>query len=249
MNKKSKFCVITTGRSGSTWLRSLLDSHPQIRMFGEPFLWRKEKRGWPDEEFLRYYDYRQANATLRPWVMFKYLDNLEHYQSVPHDTIGFKMMYIQIIKDPEFLFKIIQDKYRVIHLARRNHLDVLISKTVGKQYNVFHVNNSDSKTRKVTLNTASLVRTLDIYEAMYRVAKTFLKFSPLEVMEVQYESLKADPETNLGAIADFLGVDSNKIVTQSNYKKVNPGSYADKITNYEEVVKTLEKSKYAHFLN
>ena len=249
MSEKIKFCVVTTQRSGSTWLKHLLDSHPQIKMFGEPFLWRKQKRGWSDEVFLRYYDYCQANSTLRPWVMFKYLNILEVYQSEPHDIIGFKIMYKQIIQNPEFLLKIIADKYRVIHLARRNHLDVLISQTVARQHNVFHVKDSDSKTRPVTLDTSSLIKTLNTYETLYRIIKIFLKYSPLEVLEVTYDSLKDEREKTLSAIADFLQVDSNSIVFESEHKRVNPGSYEDKIDNYAEVKKVLASSKYAKLIN
>ena len=44
---KKKFCIITTQRSGSAWLVSLLDSHPQIKALYEIFL-----AHWAGDDFL-----------------------------------------------------------------------------------------------------------------------------------------------------------------------------------------------------
>ena len=60
-------------------------------------------------------------------------------------------------------------------------------------------------------------------------------------------SLKTKKPT-LGTIADFLGVDNDPSLFQSELKKVNVGSYKDKIINYSDVKNVIEDSKYAHFL-
>jgi LPS sulfotransferase NodH len=247
MNNKTKFCILTSPRSGSTWLSSLLKSHPQIQSFGEAFLWRK-KGGWNDKIFIRYYDYRQSNSLWRPWVVFKYLDILDNYQGKPHNAIGFKLMYFNILEQPEILLKFIRDRYRIIHLVRENHLDVVISKAIGRQFGVFHTDKTSSQSKQVILNTSSLIRTFYLYSLMHQIAAMFLKLMPLPVLKVTYESLKTNRQETLRSITDFLGVDSQDILFESELKRVNPGSYKEKIANYDQVEKTLINSKYAHFL-
>ena len=250
MSKKSKFCIISTQRSGSTWLVQLLNSHNRIKTFNaEPFYWRHEKEIWFDDIFIPYYHYKQNSPASRPWVMFKYLNILETYDSEPHDLIGFKIMYNQIKENPEFLIKILLDKYRIIHMVRKNHLDVLISQVVGQKYGVYHIKKSNTVTRSVFIDTSSLIKTLDFHENKYQLVKAILNILPLPVLEVNYESLVSDKNKTSELILDFLQVDSKLSTLESPLKKVNPGSYKDKITNYEQVEKIIKQHpKYAHFI-
>lgn len=108
MKKKQKFCIVTTARSGSGWLYTLLDSHPQIKAFSEPFIWRKYRPYWTDKQFPSYYDFKNSVSKKSLWTLFKYLDILDSYKDEKNfDIIGFKVMYYQIIENPELLIKII----------------------------------------------------------------------------------------------------------------------------------------------
>ena len=245
---KKKFCVVSAQRSGSTWLIQLLNSHHQIKTFNaEPFL---QQENWFDDVFVPYHHFKQNSTDSRFQTMFKYLDILEEYDSEPHDIIGFKIMYNQIKEYPEFLIKILLDKYRIVHLVRRNHLDVLISGSVAKQYGVYHVKKATSGIRAVTIETASLIDRLDYFENRYRLFKSLLKIFPLPVLEVNYESLAKNKNETLKLIADFIQADSQSLTLDSKLKKVNSGSYQEKIANYEQVAAILKQhSKYAAFLN
>lgn len=90
--KRKKFCVITTQRSGSAWLTTLLDSHPHIIAFDEIFLSRTPRKP-QDRYYLRFYDFRKQNSAQRPWITFKYLDSFVNSYHEPHQFIGFKVMY------------------------------------------------------------------------------------------------------------------------------------------------------------
>ena len=248
MSKKPKFCIITTQRSGSTWLTQLLNSHPQIKVLaGDPF-WKHS--GHFDGDLPRYHDYCKTTDTRRPWVLFEYLDtlDLETYESKPHDVLGYKLMYNHIKHNPEVLIKLIGDRYRIIHLARRNVLDLLISNTVGKQHGVYHVTSSSNKKKPAYLDPQILLPTLNLYERSYQAARLFLSLIPIPVMEVKYETLAANKNETMKQIAEFLQVDSSSIAFESGLRKANTGSYQDKIENYDTVKKLLDDSKYAHFL-
>jgi LPS sulfotransferase NodH len=249
MSKKPKFCIITSQRSGSTWLTQLLNSHSQIKVLAGDPLWNHS--GPFDGDLPRYCDYRKISNVSRPWVLFNYLDTLDlkTYQSKPHDILGFKLMYNHIKHNPEVLIKLIADRYRIIHLARRNVLDLLISNTVGKQHGVYHVTKSNQQKKSAYLEPEILISTLDLYERSYQFAKLFLKIVPLPVLEVKYESLAVNRDETLRSIANFLQVDSSSVSFESGLQKANPGSYQDKIANYDQVAKILAGTKYSHFLD
>ena len=254
INRKNKFCVITTQRSGSTWLSTLLDSHPQIKAFEEPFTWRKYRPNWTDKNFPTYYDYKNNTSTKSPWVLFNYLDILDSYKAEKDfEIIGFKVMYHQILTNPELLIKLVLDRYKIVHLFRQNHLDILISRAALRQHNIVHSNllsadQVQSKRKPVVLEPSSLIKELSRLDRNYKVMRTFLKLMPLPVLEMKYESLVENQEKILCSIANFLEVDSTSVTFNSKLKRVNPGVYEDKIANYDQVVKTLEGSKYANFL-
>lgn len=258
--KKSKFCVVTTPRSGSTWLSTLLNSHPQIKAFEEPFTWRKERPNWREDNFPTYYNFYQNSTSLKlpgirsPWILFKYLDLLDSYKAEKDfELIGFKMMYSQILKDPGILLRFILDRYKIVHLVRENFLDILISRTIMKQCGVAHsnqlsANKFKSKTKQAFLEPSSLIESLSRLEKNSKLVRSFLKFMPIKIIEIKYESLVENQDQVLCSLANFLEVDSIAVTFNSELKKLNPEKYKDKIANYDQVLETLEGSKYAKFL-
>ena len=247
--KKPKFCVITTPRSGSTWLATLLDSHPQIKSFEEPFIWRADRPNWTDTDFPTYYDYKNNTDKKSIFTVFKYLDILNRYRAeTDFNIIGFKIMYNQIQDNPEVMLKLLQDNYRIIHLIRQNYLDIIISRTAKKQYHIAHSRTVQSQTKQVTIDTSYLIEDLDRCTRNNKLFSSLLKIMPLKVLEITYESMQQDYNKVLCSVADFLEVDSESIVFKSDLKRTNKGKYADKIANYEEVVETLSGSSYMKFL-
>ena len=248
-NKKQKFCVITTPRSGSTWLATLLDSHPQIKSFEEPFIWKADRPNWTDTDFPTYYDYKTNANKKSIFTIFKYLDILNYYQAETNfDIIGFKIMYNQIKEHPEVMLKLLQDNYRIIHLIRQNYLDIIISRTVNKQHHIAHSRIVQSKTRQVMIDTSCLIEDLDRCKRNNKLFYSLLKMMPLKVLEITYESMQQDYNQVLCSVAEFLEVDSDSITFKSDLKRINKGKYADKIANYEQVVETLSGSSYMELL-
>lgn len=254
MPKKPKFCVITTPRSGSTWLATLLDSHPQIKSFEEPFIWRAERPNWTDKDFPTYYNYKTNLDKKSPLTLFRYLDILDTYKSDnDFDIIGFKIMYNQIQENPEVIIKLLLDRYRIVHLIRQNYLDIIISRAAKRQHRIAHSNQIESSqiqsTKQVVLDTSSLIADLNRCSRNNKLFRTLLKLMPLPVLEITYESMQKDYNQVLRSVADFLGVNSDAIAFKSELKKLNKGDYAEKIANYEGVVETLTGSNYLKFLN
>lgn len=249
MSKKNKFCVITTPRSGSTWLATLLDSHPQIKSFEEPFIWRADRPNWTDSDFPTYYNYKTSAKKKSIFTAFRYLDILDSYQAeTDFDIIGFKIMYNQIQENPEVMLKLLLDNYRIIHLIRQNYLDVIISRAAKKQHRIAHSNTVQSKTKQVTIDTSYLIKDLDRCARNHLLFSSLLKIMPVKVLEITYESMQEDYNKVLCSVADFLNVSSDSIAFKSDLKRINQGKYSDKIANYQEVLETLSNSSYIKFL-
>ena len=129
--------------------------------------------GYYDDNLPRYCDYRKEHNACRPWALFDYLALFKNYESECYDILGYKVMYNHIKHNPEFLLKLLTDNYQVIHLARRNHLDLVIYRAVGKQYDVFHVKKSSKEKRPASLDASSLIQSFDFQEKAYQYAKLF----------------------------------------------------------------------------
>ena len=240
---KKKFCILTTQRSGSAWLISLLDSHPQIKAFYEIFL-----AHWAGDDFLvSFPNYQKDNSGLRPWLTFKYLNELDHYPG-EHETIGFKIMYNQLVRHPEVLAKLVADNYKIIHLVRENYLDLAISSASMVQNGLIHTK-TDVKANPVTLDPPLLLKYLSRQESFLSFAQLLLKALPIPKLQITYNDLCKAQEATLNSLTDFLEIPNSEYILSSDRKKVNKGSYRQKIANYDQVRQALSGTKFAKMLS
>lgn len=246
----TKFCLLTTQRSGSTWLNELLGSHPEVKLFsGEIFLDRPSTNniGWIDDpDFMTFYDYRNKLKLGRPWTTFNYLDEIDDYPG-DHKAIGFHLMYNQLADYPEILFRLIVDGYKIVHLERQNYLDTLISMANMNRRNIVHSrNNMDISA--IHLDIDVLWKSLCRQEEKIAIVKRLIRFLPIKSFKVTYESLRCDRENQLHDIAQFLGVSARDIKFQSSLKKISQGSYSKKIKNFEQVRQKLLGTRFEEFI-
>jgi len=251
----NKFCVITTQRSGSNWLISLLKSHPELEVFGELFINEKRKDGtrrkFSNTTLPPFYEFRKCHYPVRPFSTFNYLNTLNEWNG-NHKVIGFKLMYYDISHRPEIMVKIILDRYKIIHLIRDNYLDVTISEINAwgkKGAGIVHTL-QNVKVPPVHINIETLLQKLYSKENKVNKYTRFLNFIPNPVMTVYYDSLCSEKDLVLTSIADFLDIQNNQdIKFVSNQKKINTGQYSEKIANYEEVKQRLKDTKFKKLID
>lgn len=245
MAELTKFCILTSQRSGSTWLKSLLDSHPQIRCFGELFLYRPWP-DWPDPRLRPFYEFRQRHPGRRPALTARYLATLSQYPG-KHEAIGFKLMYNQLAEFPEILYTLTKHRFRLIHLVRLNPLDVVISRQRMRKTSVHHSTTSATP-QAIHVDVSRLRGQLRGQEAMVLAVRRFLKMIPLAHCEITYEALREDRESCLNSAARFLGVQSSAAGYQSELQKIGAGGYRQRIANYDEVSAKLCGTRFARLL-
>ena len=200
------FVIFTTNRSGSEWVINTLNGFPGVSAQGELFLPKPrsaEKEWYPETAQPRYIEFPPAPRALRPFSVWSYLDELYARPG----RVGFKLMYKQLGAFPEILPYFLRRRMRVIHLVRRNHLDVMLSYAVKASLGHAHlmVGQSAPETLKVDLDTGSLVRKMAWLQKQQDIARTMLRLTRLPYIEAAYEDLLGD-QSLFHKLADFLAV-------------------------------------------
>ena len=245
---ESKFVVLTTNRSGSTWLMSTLNSLPHVTAQGELFLPRARvsERRW-DSDFAcpRFIETKSEGLTFRPFSVFSYLNAL---YSTP-GAVGFKLMYAQLGFYPEILAYLMRHRMRVVHLVRRNNLDVVLSYAVKAKIGRAHLllGQSAPDDMRVELDTENLIRRLEWLQKKQSIARKLLSGCRLPHLEVAYEDLLRD-QAHFRLIWEFLSIKPEKDMPQSTLVKIRKGGQRDVVSNYDEVKKVLAHSKFAGLL-
>ena len=183
-----KFVVLTSSRTGSTWLIDLLNMQPGVEAHGELFL--EQPRSTPAiagrADFRRFIEVHGTPGLTRIPRVFSYLNEL--YRT-PH-TVGFKLMYTQLRRHPEILAYLVARRVRVVHLIRLNHIDVIVSEELARLTGRSHAPvGASTSIPMVYLNPATLLRRMQKLSRNCEEARRALRYSSCPVLEVAYEVL------------------------------------------------------------
>ena len=241
-----RFVVLTTNRSGSVWVMSTLNALEGVTAQGELFLPRpraRERRWDSDHAHPRFVETRPPEP--RPWCVFRYLDGL--YRET--ESTGFKLMYSQLWGHPEILLYLVRHHVPVVHLVRRNHLDVLISFAVKGLLGRAHVLDGQTPPEdlRVELDPSHLVPQLRWLDRKQSIGRRVLRWSRLAHLEVAYEDLVRDSQQFV-PIFEFLGL-QHRGVPPAKVVRIRRGGQAQVVRNYEEVAEKLRGSEFAGLLD
>ena len=137
MRDYTRFVIVTTGRSGSTWLVQALNSHSEVVCFGSPFEVGSDYVSFDVDG----YDNHDSQArALRDSDGVAFLTS---YIYGDHDAskqaIGFKFQYQNWVGFGKVLEALTGDPaIKVIHLRRENLLRLLISLRLAKATGQYH---------------------------------------------------------------------------------------------------------------
>jgi LPS sulfotransferase NodH len=248
VNADAKFVVLTSNRSGSEWVISTLSSCQRVTAHGELFLPRPRASGkkWDsDVAYTRFVERKFETRAFRPFSVFLYLDELYNLPG----TIGFKLMYKQLGLYPEISLYLLRNQVRVVHLIRRNHLDVMLSYAVKAKTGQAHllVGQARPDDLHVQLDVRNLVRRLTWLQKQQSIARNLLRWCRLPCLEVAYEDLVRD-RTKFTSILKFLSIESENSVFESPVARIRRQGHRDVISNYDAVKEVLAKSSFAGLL-
>ena len=211
----TRFVVLSTQRSGSTWVVDMLTSHPRVVAYSELFMHGGAGHaavgageGSPVLADVHRAT-RAAAVSSRPVHLWRYLGQaLEERPGV--DAIGFKLMYSQLTRIARPLTPALWLKrVRIIHLMRRNALDVVLSREAGEaRHGVLHAREGQPvESVRLRLRTDDLLTRLTAHERQIEGARVRFKRVGIPYTEVVYEDLVADEKQGFDELFRFLGVD------------------------------------------
>lgn len=239
-----KFIILSTQRTGSTFLHTSLNSHPRIESSDELFMPRNSKE--------------DAYAVYRRMTWRRRVVHLLNRQSIVNDYLndfftsrpgveakGFKLMYGQVKRFPQVSQWCKESDVRVIHLIRQNLLKVIVSRKVAKERGVYHSTKTLAPLR-IRVDCRKLIPLLREVES--QIDSYGKAFAYRSYIEVSYESLVANQAEESERILRFLDLNAMEPLV-SNLKKVNPSSLYEVVENYQEMRDTLRGTTYERFLN
>ena len=222
-----RFVVFAQGRSGSTLLTELLNSHPQVYCADEILTWKRRD------------PVRYASAC-----------------SVGHrvDTYGFKVKIYQLkdaqgMEDPgAFLRRLHEQNWRIVHLQRRNVLRQALSSMVAEQRRIYHEPAGSNDSLPVRVDAVELLRRSD--ERTRFCVEEARALAALPHLRLTYETdlLRADDHArSAGAVFRFLGLSEVPVTTRT--RKIGDKSLSQLLDNAEEVEVAVRGSAYAGLLD
>lgn len=243
-----RFIILTTQRSGSTWLVDLLNQVPDLTVYGE--MLTHKPRNW----FAGASEYpgfvKMKLGRFGRFFLFKYLNGL--YQRP--GTVGFKLHYTHVKRYPEMLFYLFMKKIYVVHLIRKNPLDVVISTARVKQTGQGHLvkDGKENKQGRITdtrifLDPNKILSQMKRHQCKIWLFRTVVSWLKLAFIEVFYEDISRDP-SNFHDLFTFLNINQDVHSLSSNTMKIVKGKPADVISNYPEIQKVLTGTPFECFL-
>jgi len=243
---QAKFVVLTSSRTGSTWLVDRLNMQAGVEAHGELFLDKSRTSpamaGRDDQR--RFIEVHQASGLARVPRVVSYLNTL--YRS-PR-TVGFKLMYAQLRAYPEILPYLSLHRVRIVHLIRRNLIDVLISEELATITGASHVRaGTIADVPRVYLDPNTLIDRMRRRQRSSAKARCLIRVSTCPCLEVSYEAL-LEGNQEFGNICEFLEVPGATNNVNSSLKKRATRSHRNAIANYEEVRQVLHPTSYSDML-
>ncbi len=248
------FVLLSSQRSGSSWVIDSLASHRRIVAYDELFiaaglmeaLRARSSVAWGStgQEPWHAYATRAEAAGRRPSVL-AYLDGV-YGGAAPGEAIGFKLMHSQVREHPATLAYLRRRRVRTVHLRRRNLLDRLLSMEAMRQSGVSKSNDDVPPTR-LTVDPTDLVARLRRLARPVTAARTAVRLLGIPALEVDYEDLVAEPERFADVVGFLLPGDTGGALSSSLRKLVRL-DHRQLIENYDEVAAALSGTRFESML-
>lgn len=194
-----KILLLGYMRSGSNFLRSLLNSHPGIHLHKELFTQYPEHTDWPDRPNRKILPGDDAPAILQTDV---------YPPDAPYCAIGFKLFYNHL-QLPAWIdvAELLRDRhdFHVIHLYRENLLDSLLSYMIA-QRDLRWISMSDADPMPHPLSIAYE----DMSTAFHRLINDRRTAADLvahhRTFDLTYDQLTTDTDSIIRRLHDWLGI-------------------------------------------
>lgn len=239
----TKFIILGRSRTGSNFLRGLLNSHPAVIVLGEIF----RNRDAID------FDHPQFPTTGRVMKIYqsdpcKFLEKII-FRKIPanYKALGFKLFYYHASEIP---FKKIwaalkeQSDLHIIHIKRKNILRTHLSReNAVKTGQWVNTNGKETHIHTYKLDYDALIRDFVQTRQWEQQADIFFKTHPK--LEVFYEELSENTNEEIRKIQQFLELPDHPVQAQTFKQIQRP--LCEIIENYEDLKSKFKNTEWEAF--
>lgn len=236
-HKPRKAVLISTSRSGSTFLLNCLDSHPQIGCErSEPL---SPSSAWADLKVDRH-------------ELMRVL-----WRRAGYRVAMFKLSYRQLKWVGTDILQ--TEGVSIIHLHRRNALRVIVSSAINTAAVAGEIDHPTHSFAPVTpvgirLEPAEVVAALEKYRKDTKIVTKRIRSLGLPFLLLTYDDLVGRdgrevshlPKETNDLITHFLGVAPTRMFSET--KRINPHPLSEIVENWSEVRRAIEASDLAGYL-
>ena len=237
--------ILTTQRTGSTFLAECLASHPEIDCAGEILNGQPDSPIPPPRGPFRYFVKFARIARRGAWLPAFRLE--QFYGRGQARVRCFKVMHNQLARPFVLDYFLRHREIRIIQLSRQNLLNVHVSTLLMQKRKILQATGPAAPVW-IRVDPAKAIAAMRKVRARHRFYEAL--FARHAHILVTYESLFAGPflrDDTASRICDFLGVPWHPM--HSGIVKLNPASLGDMVTNYDELAEAIAESEFAEMLN
>ncbi|MGH8222660.1 MAG: sulfotransferase [Woeseiaceae bacterium] len=237
--------ILTTQRTGSTFLVECLGSHPEIESAGEiligvPEVVRGPRYRGRFQSLYKLWNIAKTGAWLPGNRMERFFTGGEAKVRV------FKAMYNQLANPFALRYLRAHEEIRVIHLRRENLLKVHVSRLLMPTRRQLQAT-SPVEPVWIRVDPAQAIAAMRKGQKRYEYFERL--FERHARLPISYEKLidgACLQEDTARRICDFLDVAQPPM--KSRLVKVNPESLRDMVTNYDEIAAAISRTEFADLL-
>jgi hypothetical protein len=239
--------MVCAARTGSTMLRWMLDSHPDICCHGEVFgsginlVGINKKLNPPIYQMLNEIKDQKPVRFLFDFVLYP----------GSYKAVGVKIKYeeLGLPKWKAVFNAVVADRsIRIIHLTRENHLKRYISNYIATHItyvNVIFDEGQQPVVQPVTLSPELCIEDIIATEKAENKFREYFKNH--RVFDISYEQLIDIKDKKLNDLQHFLGVTPTKL--QIKTKKVISDNLKDLLANYSDFQSAFIGTRFERYLS
>lgn len=227
-NEVVKFVVLFVERSGSTYLATLLDSHPNIHALREQFASLMQEGKGAKEQLM------WASAFYTPSFLGR------------NRAYGFKTKMVDILDKDGFAKLLKENDTRILALTRRNTVKGVVStinaKRLWEKTGNWNLLNESDRTKEFSINPEKFKMLLNEREQWDRELNSYVARLELPTLDLFYEDLLRDEQEFITKVFDFLGVKARPV--EGRTLKHTKDDLRQVITNFDELRSFFTGTQY-----
>lgn len=240
------FVIVGTQRTGTTLIRTCLDSHPRVHCSGEVFKFGRRPYQGPDAywRYCRSTPLRRLRKVFaRRRQVYAFLDSL---LTGDDRMAGFKLMYSHARRFPEVVEYVIERGLPIVHVVRRNCLRTLVSREMARVSSVYH-QYEGARQNQISVRvdtkglTAAIERIADEDDAWVRCLGAGARR-----LQVTYEDFVCNRASGERELLSFLGLDV--VPLTSPLLRIGAAELRENIANFDEVAAVLRGTEFEGLL-